>query len=627
MSQHLRIAKIILDSPLPHLDRLFDYSIPEEMIENCVPGVRVKVKFSGRNLEGWVIETTSLSNHPKKLSEVTKVISNYPVLKPNIVSLCQVVADNFIGNLSDVLRFAIPPRQAKIEKNFKLDSKEKITSDEVKISTIFDDENPKSKLSICFPPVSNYLNQIFQHIQKSKRSSLILFPNITLVDEFVVAFKNQHPASRVEILSAEQEPAQRYQSFLNILFNDVKLVVGTRNAIFAPLRDVETIFVWDDADENYFSPQGPYWNVREVAILRADIEKCKLIFFGHSESIAVRKLVEENYLKNIFFQDFSANTNWPQIVAQDQVTSDPLELSKRIPTKAWQIIKAGLERGNVLIQVPRLGYSSNLQCLNCRESVRCNSCSGPLSIKGKDGVPECKWCGKVATKWRCPYCHESKFRISVVGQTKTVEELGKSFPGVKIITSGGKTIIRNIDEKNSIVVATPGAEPRVLGGYAAAVLLDAYLLLGVPSLSCNEEALRKWLNVVSLVKPESSQGVVFITGHSNNRVVQSLLKKDPLWLLDHELVLRNQTKLHPSLTTISLTGDLKELTQLNEIFKKDTDFNVLGPRFLEKEGLTQIVVGSRNPANLRNLVRSQIVKFSIDRTKPVRARVNPYDID
>jgi primosomal protein N' (replication factor Y) len=215
----------------------------------------------------------------------------------------------------------------------------------------------------------------------------------------------------------------------------------------------------------------------------------------------------------------------------------------------------------------------------------------------------------------------------VVGQTKTVEELGKSFPGVEIVTSGGKSILREIDQQNAIVVATPGAEPKTKSGYSAAILLDAYLLLGVPSLAAAEEALRKWLKVLSLVRSESNKGQIFITSESNNRVVQALIKHDPNWLIENERKLREETKLHPYLTTISLKGDLTEINQLLEKFKNDASLSVIGPRLFEKEELAQIVIGSRQPENVLRYIRAEILKFSAARTKPVRAHINAYDIE
>ena len=621
MPRHLNVARVVLDNPLPHLDRLFDYEIPEELDEFCVPGVKVKVKFSNRNMEAWVVEKVALSSHHKKLSEISKVISHYPVLTPEVLTLSQIVADRFIGNLTDVLRFAIPPRQAKIEKAFKCDSI-KTTKIETKKDVILS--------SVTIPPCVDKDEAIIESVRKTikqGKQSLILFPNIYLVEEFKNALILKEPGVKVQVLSAEQEPSIRYKSFLEILGSNADVVIGTRNAVFAPLQNVGLIAIWDDADENYFSPQSPYWNAREVAILRARLNSCDFISFGNSESVAINQLIKDKEIERFPFSDSDSQHYWPQVFTLDNSSSDPIERTKRIPNKAWELVKEGLKSGNVLIQVPRLGYSSNLQCSSCRESARCNGCSGPLLTKQKNSAPECKWCGKVASSWRCRYCNTREFRISVVGQTKTVEELGKSFPGVNILTSGGATILRNVEESNSIIVATPGAEPKTPNGYSAAILLDAYLLLGVPSLAASEEALRKWLHLFTLLKPESNGGKVFITSESTNRVVQALIKHDPNWLINNEQELRTETKLHPSVTTISLKGDLKEINQLLETFSKDTSISVMGPRIFEKEELAQIVIGTSKPEDIISKVRSEIIKFSVARTKPVRAHVNAYDID
>ena len=621
MPRHLNVARVVLDNPLPHLDRLFDYEIPEELDDVCAPGVKVKVKFSNRNMEAWVVEKIGLSSHHKKLSEISKVISNYPVLIPEILTLSQIVADRFIGNLTDVLRFAIPPRQAKIEKAFDFESIKRI--------------NPETKAhatysSLTIPPCVDKDVAIIESIKKiidQGKQSLILFPNIYLVEEFKNSLVSKYPDVKVQVLSAEQEPSVRYKSFLEILGNNADVVIGTRNAIFAPLQNLGLIAIWDDADENYFSQQSPYWNAREVAILRAKLNECNFISFGNSESVAINQLTKDQVIERKIFANNESKDFWPQVFTLDNSSYDPLERTKRIPNKAWEIVKEGLKTGNVLVQVPRLGYSSNLQCSSCRESARCNGCSGPLLTKQKNSAPECKWCGKVASSWRCRYCNTREFRISVVGQTKTVEELGKSFPGVNILTSGGTTILRNVEENNSIIVATPGAEPKTPNGYSAAILLDAYLLLGVPSLAASEEAIRKWLHLFTLLKPESAGGKVFITSESTNRIVQALIKHDPNWLINNEQELRTETKLHPSVTTISLKGDLKEINQLLETFNNDASISVMGPRIFEKEELAQIVIGTKNPEDIISKVRSEIIKFSVARTKPVRAHVNAYDID
>ena len=109
------IARVVVDSPLPHLDRPFDYAIPDELADEVVPGCRVKVRFAGRMVDGFVLELVDVSEHEGKLAPLAKLVSPEPVLSPAVAGLCRAVADRWAGTMSDVLRLAIPPRQAKVE--------------------------------------------------------------------------------------------------------------------------------------------------------------------------------------------------------------------------------------------------------------------------------------------------------------------------------------------------------------------------------------------------------------------------------------------------------------------------------------------------------------------------------
>ncbi|MBB5435752.1 primosomal protein N' [Nocardiopsis composta] len=112
----LPIARVAVETPLPHLDRLFDYRVPEEMAEEAVPGCRVRVPFHGQALSGFLIERAESSDYTGTLAYLTGVVSAEPVLTPEIRGLARAVADRYAGTLSDVLRLAVPPRHARVEK-------------------------------------------------------------------------------------------------------------------------------------------------------------------------------------------------------------------------------------------------------------------------------------------------------------------------------------------------------------------------------------------------------------------------------------------------------------------------------------------------------------------------------
>ncbi|WP_040434124.1 primosomal protein N' [Paractinoplanes globisporus] len=104
-----------MDVPLPHLDRPFDYLVATSDDEAAQPGVRVKVRFAGQLVAGFLLERAESSPHEGKLAYVDKVVSAERVLDPEVARLARAVADRYAGNLCDVLRLAVPPRHARVE--------------------------------------------------------------------------------------------------------------------------------------------------------------------------------------------------------------------------------------------------------------------------------------------------------------------------------------------------------------------------------------------------------------------------------------------------------------------------------------------------------------------------------
>lgn len=114
-AESLPVARIVVDVPLAHLDRPFDYAVPSELDETAVPGCRVRVRFAGQLVDGYLLERAESSEYGKKLAFIEKVVSPEPVLAPEIAALARAIADRYAGGMIDVLRLAIPPRHARAE--------------------------------------------------------------------------------------------------------------------------------------------------------------------------------------------------------------------------------------------------------------------------------------------------------------------------------------------------------------------------------------------------------------------------------------------------------------------------------------------------------------------------------
>ena len=113
------MAVVLVDVGLAHLDRPFEYAVPEALADTAVPGARVRVRFAGQDVDGFVLERRAEAEHEGRLAPLRRVVSPEPVLTPALLALGRAVAERYAGTLGDVLRLAIPPRHATAEKNLR----------------------------------------------------------------------------------------------------------------------------------------------------------------------------------------------------------------------------------------------------------------------------------------------------------------------------------------------------------------------------------------------------------------------------------------------------------------------------------------------------------------------------
>ena len=155
----------------------------------------------------------------------------------------------------------------------------------------------------------------------------------------------------------------------------------------------------------------------------------------------------------------------------------------------------------------------------------------------RSSAPACNLCGHLETSWHCKKCKGTKVRAAAVGSERTAEELGRAFPGIPVRSSTSDHILRTVDARPAIVVATAGAAPIADGGYSAAILLDGTAMLSRPELSATQETFAKWSECVSLVR---AAGDVVVVADSEHPAVQALIRHDPAGFAQRELELRTQ---------------------------------------------------------------------------------------
>ncbi|QIM21018.1 primosomal protein N' [Phycicoccus sp. HDW14] len=572
------VALVQVDTGLAHLDRPFEYLVPESMAAGAQPGARVKVRFAGQDLDGWVLERRDTAEHTGRLSPLRRLVSPEAVLTPEVLASARAVAARYAGTLGDVLRLAVPPRHARAEQALPLEppGHEPLPASEGSAWTAYpagaaflarvrEGGSPAASL-LALPSVEPatawpaVLAEAVRAAVEGGRGALVVVPDHRDVVRVEAALVAALGPGRHTRLTADQGPQARYTAFLKALRGHVPVVVGTRAAALAPVRDLGFVAWWDDGDDLLEEPRAPYPHVREVLLERARREGAAVLAAGHTRSAAVADLVARGVLAPVEADRRSLRAAVPAVRVAGEgadLERDPAVAAAHLPSVAWSAAKEALATGPVLVQVPRRGYLPSLSCQDCRRPARCRVCSGPLGLAGPQGPPACRWCGRVETAFSCPACSGTRLRSSVVGARRTAEELGRAFPGVPVERSGAGTVLDAVEGTPRLVVSTPGAEPVAEGGYAAALLLDAWAMLDRPTLDAGEEALRRWCAAAALVRPAAAGGRVVLAGaplHVTVPAVEALVRWDPAWFADRELAERRELALPPAARMAALTG-------------------------------------------------------------------------
>ncbi|MEZ0353204.1 primosomal protein N' [Mycobacterium sp. pR1184] len=584
---------------VPHLDREFDYLVSAEQSDDAQPGVRVRVRFHGRLVDGFVLERRNDTDHVGKLGWLDRVVSAEPVLTPEIRRLIEAVAARYAGTRPDVLRLAIPARHARVEREpTAIGPPPDVAPVDPSCWAVYGSgdqfltalaEVRAARAVWQALPGEQWADRFAEaaaQTVRSGRAALAIVPDQRDLDALWLAATTRIDQDSVVALSAGLGPAARYRRWLAALRGKARLVIGTRSAVFAPLDDLGLVMVWSDADDSLAEPRAPYPHAREVAMLRAHQARCAALIGGYARTAEAQALVRSGWAHDIVATRPVVRARTPRVVALDDSgyadERDPAARTARIPSIALRAARSSLQAGApVLIQVPRRGYVPSLACGRCRTIARCRHCTGPLSLAGSLQEPGpgavCRWCGRAEPALRCARCGSEAVRAVVVGARRTAEELGRAFAGTQVVTSSGDAIVAEVAAHPALVVATPGAEPRADGGYGAALLLDTWALLGRQDLRAAEDALWRWMSAAALVRPRGDGGVVTVIADSSIPTVQSLIRWDPVGHADAELTARSEVGLPPGVHMAAIDGSADAVAALLDAAELPYGAEQLGP--------------------------------------------------
>ena len=547
---------------MPRLDRLLDYAIPAELANDVVVGGRVRVplgKGGTRRIDAYVVDISDKASTDLVLAEIESTHGRVPVLTPALWSLARTVADRNGGGVADVLRGAIPKRGIRVEKGRDIAPREMPTPRPTERMALTLDtgviETPAG-------PTLRSLSQVAQLVKDAEAGVIVVVPDWR---DLALLSRALGDIPHV-IVDSSGTPSERYGRYLDILSGEARIVIGTRAAVYAPVLDLELLIVVDESDPLLEEPHTPYVHARDAAVVRNSIEGGRLVFASITPSVESTRFVELG-----FIEPSVAKPVRTTVVLASDVSDDGFAARARIPASGWRLLRDALERGPVLVQVSRPGFTPQVVCATCRTPHRCGTCRSLLSGT-RDGTILCRVCGITPIGLKCGHCSGRETAWSGVGSVRTAEELGRAFPGVPVVVADGEHRALDVPRRRSLVIATRGAEPIVSGGYEAALIVDGDKELQRPGLRTSENCLRWWGHASSLV----GDGGMVVLANVDGAFASLFASHQWETIIETELRERRALGFPPATRAIAVRGpvnDLQKVRELDEI----SGHRIMGP--------------------------------------------------
>lgn len=548
-------ARVVVESDLLQLDREFDFLVPKNLADTVQVGQRVRFQL-GRTKKlasGFIASLPTESSFAT--SELVEIVDSEPGVTQEIFRLARQVANRQAVALGEILQQAVVEHMPRIPKPVY----EPIPETLVDVPSLPGITSLPSRSAILTSARSLthegmrypdwcwlFLRAAVEAIQAGK-SALLIVPERDQINQLAALFSRTGMQKLISTWLPGAKKSERFTNFHRALIQEKSIVIGSRSAIYAPVRNLGVIALFDDGDDSLREQGSPYTHAREIALMRAT-DDVKLLFAANYRSLEIQRLVEIGYLKDMEMKLPPARISY----------SPP---AQRLDAASFKLMREALEVGPVLVLIPRKGNSATVYCAGCDQRLVCNNCKGPI-WENEKGEYRCRVCQGISHS--CAACGSNKLRRGRTGSTRTAAEFGKAFPGITISEFTSDTKPTAIKKSKHLILATPGSAPRVQLGYAALLILDSDVWLAMPQLRSEQTAVRDWMEAIELL---SDTGRAHIAGVDQD-LGQALSLGQHRALAASAFREVNSLSLPPAARIATLEGTQETITQALDVANK-----------------------------------------------------------
>ena len=498
-----------------------------------------------------------------------------------------------------------------------------------------------------------YINLI-KKLNERGRGAIVLVPEIALTPQLVYIFSS-HFGDEVAVLHSALSIGERYDEWKRIRSGGVRVVVGTRTAVFAPVKDLGAIIIDEEQEHTYKSGSAPRYHTRDVAKFRCSYNNALLVLGSATPAIESMKNALDGKYKLFTLDKRFNEQELPNVMIADMRRELKNGNGTSISSLLAGEIGKNLERGEQsILFINRRGAASVVICGECGHTFICPSCSVSMTYHSANNRMMCHYCGhSESVAEHCPECG-GRLKFMGVGTQKVEEELKSIFPGIDVVRMDFDTVSHTRSHEKLLNRFRDEKVPVLLGTQMVTKGLDFenVTLIGVisadQSLYSNDyRAHERTFSLITQVVGRAGRGqkkgrAVIQTFTPHNEVIELASQQDYMKFFDRELEIRKLLGCPPIADIImlkvsgnderkALTGCMKLKNSFMYYFKGESAVKVLGPapaRILKMSNKYryQLSISCKNTKKVRNIVAFVMREFLRDKENrglTVVADVNP----
>ncbi len=423
----LELGKIIKENTLSTLISCYQVMLPNGYKASSKKKINKKYEtYVLVNEE--VLKNTKLTNKQQEVINFLNIRKN--VTYKNLVKLYPVTKTLVQKNV-------LTRDQVEVYRlNNKVELKEKYPLTDLQQSVVSKVDlsmyNPYLLFGVTGSGKTEVYMELIEKVIKLGKTAIVLIPEISLTPQTVRRFGERFQDG-IAILHSGLSDSEKYDEYRKIRKENIKIVIGARSAIFAPLENIGIIIVDEEHSTSYKQENMPRYDAIEVAKKRASYHNCPVVLGSATPRLESYARSLKGVYKLLVLDKRVNNRKLPRVKIIDLFKTQ--KKSKFISIPLYEKMIEVLEKGEqVILFLNKRGYASIVSCSLCGKTFTCPNCDITLTYHKTSDMLRCHFCGYAENKPNiCPNCKEDSLVISGIGTEQVEEELNQLFPDYKTI--------------------------------------------------------------------------------------------------------------------------------------------------------------------------------------------------